>query len=78
MSSVVTMEDVVQWKEEVAAVDISDELKHYIVRLVSATRDLPGVKLAASPRASIALMKVSQALSLIQGKSFVTPDVIKS
>ena len=78
MSSVVSMEDVIKWKEEVAAVDISDELKHYIVRLVSATRDLSGVNLAASPRASIALMKVSQALSLMQGKSFVTPDIIKA
>lgn len=78
MSPVVSMEDVTQWKQEIANVEISDELKHYIVRLVSATRELSGVKLAASPRASIALMKVSQALSLIQGKSFVTPDIIQS
>ena len=78
MSAVVSMEDVQQWMKDVSNVEISDELKHYIVRLVSATRDLSGVKLAASPRASIALMKVSQALSLIQGKSFVTPDIIKS
>jgi len=77
MSPVVSIEDVVQWKQDVADVEISDELKHYIVRLVSATRGLSGVKLAASPRASIALMKVSQALSLIQGKSFVTPDIIQ-
>jgi len=75
--SVVTMDDVLQWKKDVSNVKISEELKNYIVHLVSSTRSLPDVKLAASPRASLALMKVSQALSLIRGKDFVTPDVIK-
>jgi MoxR-like ATPase len=77
LTPVVTMDDVLQFKKDVACVNISEELKNYIVQLVSATRDLPDVKLAASPRASLALMKVSQALSLIRGKDFVTPDVIK-
>ena len=77
LSSVVTMEEVLQWKRDVANVQISEELKNYVVHLVSATRNLTDVKLAASPRASLSLMKVSQALSLIRGKDFVTPDVIK-
>jgi len=77
LTPVITMDEVLQFKRDVANVQISEELKNYIVRLVSATRDLPDVKLAASPRASLALMKVSQALSLIRGKDFVTPDVIK-
>ncbi|MFT5633481.1 MAG: MoxR-like ATPase [Rubritalea sp.] len=77
LTPVVTMDEVMQFKVDVANVQISEELKNYIVHLVSATRDLPDVKLAASPRASLALMKVSQALSLIRGKDFVTPDVIQ-
>lgn len=77
LAPVVTMGDIDQWKKDVANVKISEELKNYIVHLVSATRNLPDVKLAASPRASLALMKVSQALTLIRGKDFVTPDVIK-
>lgn len=77
LTPVVSMEEVMQWQKDVAEVRLSDELKHYIVQLVSATRGLKDVKLAASPRASLSLMKVSQALSLIQGKSFVTPDVIQ-
>ncbi len=71
---VVTMDEVMQFKVDVANFQISEELKNYIVHLVSATRDLPEVKLATSPRASLALMKVSQALSLIRGKDFVTPE----
>ncbi len=77
LDGVVTLEEVLSWRADVAAVDISDELKCYIVEIVSATRGMPDIKLAASPRASLALMKVSQALSLMRGKSFVTPDIIK-
>ncbi len=57
---------------------ISDELKTYIVEIVSATRGREEVQLAASPRASLALMKVAQALSLFEEREFVTPQTIQS
>ena len=57
---------------------ISDELKTYIVEIVSATRSREEVQLAASPRASLALMKVAQALSLFEEREFVTPLAIQS
>jgi MoxR-like ATPase len=56
---------------------ISEELKRYIVDLVSATRTATGVQLGASPRASIALMKAAQALALFDGLEFVTPEQIQ-
>ena len=56
---------------------ISDELKRYIVDLCAATRERPGVQLGASPRASLALMKMSQALALMDGLEFVTPEQIQ-
>lgn len=56
----------------------SDELRHYAVSLVGATRNIPEVQLAASPRASLALMKISQVISLFEGREFVTPEVIQS
>ncbi len=77
LSPSVSMDEVLQFKSDVANVRVSNELKDYIVRLVAATRGLQDIKLAASPRASLALMKVSQALSLVRGKDFVTPDVIQ-
>lgn len=77
VSPVVTMEEILRWQKLVSEVRISDELKHYIVRLVSETRQMNEVQLAASPRASLALMKVSQAMSLMKGDEYVTPESIQ-
>ena len=64
-------------RRAVPEIRISEELKRYIVELTGATRGMPGVQLGASPRASITLMKVAQALALYDGRSFVTPDDIQ-
>ncbi len=72
-----TVADVQLLKETVAAVRISEELKRYIVDLVGATRTAKGVQLGASPRASLALMKASQALALFDGQAFVAPENIQ-
>ncbi len=56
---------------------IADELKRYIVDVVAATRGYPGIQLGASPRAGLMLMKCAQALALIEGMTFVTPDHIQ-
>lgn len=77
ISPCVTAGDVMVLKKSVEDVHVSEELKHYIVDIVSATRSAPGVLLGASPRASITLMKTSRALSLFDGKDFVTPDHIQ-
>ena len=69
-------EDVRNLREAVRQVRISDELLQYIVDLVQSTRKLPGVPLGAGPRASLALMKASQALALFDGKDFVLPEHI--
>jgi MoxR-like ATPase len=76
LSPCVTLQDVLRLKEGAQNIRISAELKHYIVTLVSATRNAPGVQLGASPRASISLMKVSQALALFDGQDFVSPEHI--
>ena len=77
LQSVVALADLVALKRAVTDVRISAELKRYIVDLCSATRARPGVQLGASPRASLALMKMSQALALMDGLDFVTPEQIQ-
>jgi MoxR-like ATPase len=67
-------DDVLRLRGAVTEIRISEELKRYIVDLVSATRGVAGVQLGASPRASLALMKTAQALALFDGRGFVTPD----
>ncbi len=58
-------------------VRVSEELRRYIVELVAATRRTVGVRLGASPRASLALMKSSQALALFDGLECITPDLVQ-
>jgi MoxR-like ATPase len=58
-------------------VHIDDSLQDYIVRLVVATRQHPGLALGASPRASLALFKTSQALAALRGRDHVIPDDIQ-
>jgi len=64
-------------QEQVKQVRISPELQHYIVDIIAATRGADEVKLGASPRASLTLMKCAQALALIDGSDFVTPEAIQ-
>ena len=77
ISSCVSMADIAGLKAAVRQVKISEELKRYIVDLAGATRHVSGVQLGASPRASLALMKVAQALAVFDGMDFVTPDHIQ-
>ena len=72
-----SLAEVLELKQAVQGVRISEELKRYAVSLVAATRTAPGVQLGASPRASIALMKAAQALALFDGLGFVTPEQIQ-
>jgi MoxR-like ATPase len=64
-------------QNQVRQVRISTEIKHYIVSIVAATRSNDEIKLGASPRASLTLMKCAQALSLLDGYDFVTPDAVQ-
>jgi MoxR-like ATPase len=73
----VSLEDILRLREGAQNVLMSEELKHYVVSLVTATRRAPGVQLGASPRASIALMKAAQALALFDGHDFVSPEHIQ-
>jgi len=72
-----TLQEVLMLRKAVQHVRFSDELKRYVVDLVGATRSATGVQLGASPRASIALMKASQALALFDGLDFVAPEQIQ-
>ena len=59
-------------------VRVEPALLAYIAAIVRATRSAPTITLGASPRASVALLKVSQATALLDGRAFVTPDDIKA
>jgi len=77
INSCASKQDILDLRQHATTVRVSDEIKHYIVRIIRETRNSAGVLNGASPRASIALMKSSQALALFDGMEFVTPDHIQ-
>ena len=78
VDAVVTSEELAEVRAAVKSVAVSLDLQEYIVRLVAATRSRADVKLAASPRASLNLLRVSQALTLFEGRDFVVPETIQA
>ena len=71
-------EDIVGLQQAVRGVYIDDLVKQYIVALSNATRDHVDIALGVSPRASLALMRGSQARALMDGRDYVVPDDVKS
>ena len=62
---------------EVRAARMEPGVQHYIVDLVRRTRSHPFVNYGASPRAAVALLLCSKALSAIRGREFSTPDDVR-
>ncbi len=82
----ISIPELQELQEKASRVWVHQSLKDYIVALVNTTRGggpkpLPNfnkhVKLGASPRGSIALLRVAQALALLNGRTHVLPDDIK-
>jgi len=70
-------DEIVEMRRQSQQVFVEPSLRRYILEIIRRTRDLPNVSLGASPRASLALYRAAQALALIGGRDFVTPDDIK-
>lgn len=77
LETVISLEELIDLQKEAKQVHVSDVLKSYIVELATRTRHDPYVYLGASPRASIALMRVTQAYSLMKGRAYVIPDDVQ-
>ena len=77
LQACVSTQQIIELKQQVKNVRVSDELKRYAVDLARATRGAPSVQLGAGPRASLALTRMAQALALVQGGDFVKPDHIR-
>lgn len=77
IAAVASIEDILQLQNQVKDIYVDQTLRDYIVQIVERTREHKELLLGASPRASLALFRVSQALALIRGQEFVTPDIIQ-
>lgn len=70
-------EEVMLFQQWTSAVRVEEKLLHYIATLVVKTRNHPGLYAGASPRASLAIFRASQALAAMDGRNFVIPEDIK-
>lgn len=73
----VDVTDILALRQQVKEVHISEELQHYIVRLVRSGRNREAVLLGTSPRASITLMQTAKAAALLNGRTYVIPEDIQ-
>ena len=78
LEAVLSGEDIVQMQKTVSQVHVDDSLYNYIVNIANRTRNDNNIYLGASPRASLVLLKASQAFAFIKGREYVLPDDIKA
>lgn len=74
---VTSPEKILSAREEVKKIHIDESLERYVIALVQATRNDGGVRLAASPRAGLNLVRMAQACAYLNGRDFVNPDDIQ-
>ena len=71
--------ETLRWMQGVTeAVYVSPSIAAYIVDLVGATRTSPMVQVGASPRGSLALMKLARSRAVLAGRDFVIPEDVKA
>lgn len=77
LNAVVSKLDVAIMQDEVKNIKVNKDVVSYIVNIIDATRQSEFISLGASPRATLALIRASQALAYTEGRQFVLPDDVK-
>jgi MoxR-like ATPase len=78
LAAVATPANVLAMQRAVEDVYVAASVGRYMVELVGATRDSPRVQVGASPRGTLALLKVARARAALSGRDFVTPEDVKA
>jgi MoxR-like ATPase len=71
-------DDIIAAQREVRAIHVEPAVQGYVLALAVATRTARDIALGASPRGALALLSAAQAAAAIDGRTFVTPDDVKS
>jgi MoxR-like ATPase len=77
LEQVVDAETLLAMREAVEGVHVDDDIERYIVELVDATRQSRHVAVGASPRGSLALLKLARTWAAMHSRTFVLPDDVK-
>ena len=71
-------QDLIAIQQQVANIQIDDQVVDYAVRIVRATRAHPSIYRGAGSRASIGLVRIAKANAYLSGRDYVLPDDVKS
>ncbi len=71
---VASKEELLCMQKQVQDIFVQDEVYRYLVELVTATRTHPSIALGASPRATLALVRMAKAAAWLEGRTFVIPS----
>ncbi len=78
LMAVVGREELLGMQRAIENIHVAESVGRYIVALVAATRESPSVDVGASPRGTLALMKLSRVRAALDGRDFVVPDDVKA
>jgi MoxR-like ATPase len=78
IAPVISREELLAMQASLEDVHVAGVTERYIVDLVQATRSDPRVALGASPRGTLALLKLARAAAVLQRRDFVLPDDVKA
>lgn len=77
LQAVMTEQQLLALQAMVEKVTLNEAMVRYISQLVRATREHKQVRLGASPRGSLALMRAARAMAILSGKKTVTPEFVR-
>src|SRR5581483_2648956 len=75
---VVSREQLLAMQRAIERVHVSESSGRYIVAVVGATRESRSVQVGASPRGTLAMMKLARSRAVLDGRAFVVPDDVKA
>ena len=77
LSQVVSADEVLSIQESITQIHVEPPVREYLLSLVEATRQDPGLRAGVSPRGSLALYRASQSLAAVRNRDYVIPEDIK-
>jgi MoxR-like ATPase len=78
LRSIVDRETLLEMQKAVERVHVADSVREYCVELVIGTRESQSSAVGASPRGSLALLKLARCKAALAGRDFVVPDDVKA
>ena len=77
LEKIATVKELLDVRKAIETVHIAKEVERYIVEIINKTRDHSQIAIGASPRASLALLKLTRAWAALRGRNYVIPDDVK-